>query len=177
MSVATLENGNLTLTQLIVNNLKYSDVTGYIPSSATLATNASSTGLTINNVFANDEVISPVVALTNSITPSNFVQLTCSSQNGLSVGQSGAVSSGAISCSNVFASTAVNGPTIGISNATTPTNFVQLTCPSQNGLSVGQGSTKGTLTCASILLSANGQTGTLSINSTGQLTWNSNVIA
>ena len=179
MSDATLENQDLTLNQLIVNNSKYSVVSGYIPVSATLTSNATTAELSVGNVFATTEVSTPIVGISNSTTPTNYVQLTCGSQNGLSVGQGSgtSASSGAISCSNVFASVEVSAPTLGIPNATIPTNFINLVCPSQNTLSIGQGSSNGTLTCASILLSANGQTGTLSINSTGALTWNNNVIS
>jgi hypothetical protein len=49
MSIASLENGNLTLNQLVVNNSLYSDVSGYIASQTIITSSKNSTSLTTGN--------------------------------------------------------------------------------------------------------------------------------
>ena len=126
----------------------------------------------------------------NSTTTTSFINLTCPNSNILAIGNgSGAsASNGDLLCNDIGVSGVITCATTGsiVSPSLafyvdTTTNFVNLT-GSGNVLSVGNssgvvGASNGTVRCSSIVLSANGSTGTLSVNSAGALTWNNVVIS
>jgi hypothetical protein len=141
-------------------------------------------------VSAGTSVSTPLAGIYNSTTTTSFINLSCPNSNILAIGNGTGVNAynGDLLCSDIGASGAITCATTG--SIVTPslafyvdttTNFVNLT-GSGNVLSVGNssgtvGASNGTVRCSSIVLSANGTTGTLSVNSTGGLTWNGAVIS
>ena len=135
-------------------------------------------------------VSTPIVGVYNPTTTTNFINLSCPNSNILAIGNGTGVNAynGDLLCSDIGVSGAITCSTTGsiVSPSLafyvdTTTNFVNLT-GSGNVLSVGNssgtvGASNGTVRCSSIVLSANGTTGTLSVNSAGALTWNGSVIS
>jgi hypothetical protein len=153
MSVASLENGNLTLNQLIVNNSQYAEASGYVPSSTTITSTKNSTTVSIPVLTATTEVITPEVGITNSTNPSLYVNLTCPTGNQLSIGTNPTNNTGTLICGSVDSSVNISSPLIGLDNSTPGgIGYVNLSCSSNNILSIGQGggesASSGTLNCA-----------------------------
>jgi hypothetical protein len=135
-------------------------------------------------------VSTPIVGVYNPTTTTNFINLSCPNSNILAIGNGSGVNAynGDLLCSDIGVSGAITCATTGsiVSPSlafyvNTTDNFVNLT-GSGNVLSVGNssgtvGASNGTVRCSSIVLSANGTTGTLSVNSAGALTWNGSVIS
>jgi hypothetical protein len=276
MSVASLNNGSLQLSELVISNEKYSNATGYVASSSTFSAGLTGTSLSVsgdivlpsgdiivenggltvsgdiscNAITATSEVVTPTVGLYSG-TQATFINLACSTGNTLAIGNgsganasNGTLDVGSINASGTITSEvggSISSTIYGLYNSTTTTDFVNLSCPNSNILAIGNGSganasngtldvssiefsgslsgsttasitvpelafyvntttdfvnltgsgnqlsignssgtvgaSNGTVRCASIILSANGQTGTLSVNSTGGLTWNGTLIS
>jgi len=232
MSVATLENQNLTLNQLTINNSQYSNVSGYVPSSSTfgstktgssvatpqiILTNATSettlSCLGINTLSTPNISTGNVgvnTALTLYGTPStNNVSMACLVDNAVSIyasGQSGAsvpiscLTTDILSVPNISTGSVGVNSSLSLYNPTDSAKNVALTCIQDNiasiyangtsGISCGFGcysdgnmqiyntttGTQGVLVCSSIQFLANGSSGSLSCNSSGQLTYNGVVI-
>jgi hypothetical protein len=255
MSVATLENGNLTLGNLTINNSQYAEASGYVASQTVFSSTVNSTSLTVPSIstptISTSNITTPLIGVVSSLGSTTFTNLTCSAGNTLSIGNgaggntsNGTLDVGGIVCSGIIsAETAgsVSTPIVGVYNPTTTTDFINLSCPNSNILAIGNGTgvnayngdllcsdigvsgaitcattgsivspslafyvnttdnfvnltgsgnvlsvgnssgtvgaSNGTVRCSSIVLSANGTTGTLSVNSTGGLTWNGVVIS
>jgi hypothetical protein len=106
MSVASINNGSLQLSELIVSNEKYSNSAGYAPSTASFSAGLTGTNVTIGNILADKVTI-------NSSNTANDYSLT-SYSNALS-----------ISCPNSIT------PLIQFGNSN---DYVQLSCPADNTL-------------------------------------------
>jgi len=127
MSVASLENGNLTLNSLTINNSQYAEALGYVPSQTLIVS-------TLNNTrIVNDELV------VGSPTGNNVV-LTCNTSNTLQVGADGVP--GNITCAEIITPEVVVG-NVGANN-------VVLACNASNTLQVGATGVPGSITCAEI---------------------------
>jgi len=129
MSVATLENGNLTLNSLTINNSQYAEASGYVPSQTLILSSLNSTRL------VNDEIV------VGSNTGNNVV-LTCNASNTLQVGADGVA--GNITCAEITT------PEVIVGSVSAGANNVVLTCNASNTLQVGATGVAGNITCAEI---------------------------
>jgi hypothetical protein len=120
MSVATLENGNLTLGNLTVNNSQYAEASGYVASQIVLASSVNTTNLTIPTLTASSAITTPQITFdfgtingtagnacnitSNGLalfTPSNVLTLlTVGGANNLTIGNG--TTTGTINTSQVF---------------------------------------------------------------------------
>ena len=129
MSVATLENGNLTLNSLTINNSQYAEALGYVPSQTLIVS-------TLNNTrIVNDELV------VGSSTGNNVV-LTCNASNTLQVGADNVP--GNITCAEITT------PEIVVGSVSVGANNVVLACNASNTLQVGATGVPGNITCAEI---------------------------
>lgn len=248
MSVASLENGNLTLNSLTINNSQYAEASGYVASQTVFSASVNST--TASTISATN-ITTPLIGVVSGLGSTTFTNLTCSAGNTLAIGNgaggsssNGTLDVGSIVCSGTISAEStgtISTPLVGVYNPTTSTNFINLSCPNSNILAIGNGTganasngdllcsdigvsgvitcattgsivspslafyvnttdnfvnlsgsgnvlsvgnssgvvgaSNGTVRCSSIVLSANGTTGTLSVNSAGALTWNGVVIS
>jgi len=117
MSVASLENGNLTLNSLTINNSQYAEALGYVPSQTLILSSLNNTRI------VNDEIV------VGSTTGNNVV-LTCNASNTLQVGATGVP--GDITCAEITTPSIVVGSLTG--------NNVNLSSPIPNNLTLNAGS-------------------------------------
>ena len=82
MSVASLNNGQLQLSELVISNEKYSNAAGYVASSSVFSSATNNTYLNI------DGTIASLTGLLQLGTAPVDVQLSCTSDNVLSIGGS-----------------------------------------------------------------------------------------
>ena len=201
MSVASLENGNLTLGNLTINNSQYAEAFGYVASQTVFSSTKNSTSL--NALTIGDTPLSSVngglsinsgqgglscgeidcisnASITGTVTigSSNCV-LDSGSGGGLSINSGqGGLSCGEIDC---ISNASIEG-TITLGSGTTT-----VLSASSGGLSIASGN--GSLACGdvdcignasivgTITLGGTGFSGVLSANGSGQLTWNGAVIS
>ena len=82
MSVASLNNGQLQLSELVISNEKYSNSTGYVASSSVFSS-------AVNNTYLNiDGTIASLTGLLQLGTSPVDIQLSCTSDNVLTIGGS-----------------------------------------------------------------------------------------
>ena len=62
MSVASLNNGQLQLSELVISNDKYSNATGYVASSSTFSSSTSGTSLSVPSISATTTISTPQVS-------------------------------------------------------------------------------------------------------------------
>ena len=85
MSLATLENQDLTLSSLTISNAEYSNVSGYVPSQASFTSSKTSTSLNVNTVSAVSQVIAPSFQLSLGGSTTSKPALSTNSANNMVV--------------------------------------------------------------------------------------------
>ena len=158
MSVASLNNGSLQLSELVVSNEKYSNASGYVASSSVFSSGVTGTNLNIGG----------------SLVLGNVSNITATSDGGISL-QSG---TGSLLCGDA---TIAGSITLGATSQTTELESTS------GGLSIANGngtlycggivSLGGAVFPGTITLGLAGVSGILSCNSGGQLLWNDVVIS
>jgi len=178
MSVASLENGNLTLNQLIVNNSQYSEASGFVSSQASFSSSVNSTAFNVPTISAVNSISTPALVLTSSSstqspslsTASNNLTVGTASNAGLflssPLGSVALVPTAPDTASiiNLKATTSLTTPQINLISST-PTPYPYITTSADDfvvSTSAGSG----------IVISTTGGSGTLSVNSSNQLLWN-----
>jgi hypothetical protein len=193
MSVASLEGGSLTLTNLNITNSQYSDVAGYIPNQAIFTTTKSSVGVNVNSLGITNganviELTVPTVGVLGVngtvncdsiglISGTQSVGIDCVSTGIVGVGgaiqlQNGSntvnLSSGGTNNTLTVGGTC-NATTFGITNGS---NAVPLTCVSSGVLSVPAINSSGTINANIFGITDGVNGGQLSVNASNQLLWN-----
>jgi hypothetical protein len=198
MSVASLENGNLTLTSLIIDNSLYDGVPGYVPQQSFISSTKDTVFIAVPNSISSTSLElyngSNIVTLTNS--GSNFLAV----NGGLTTSTDITVSGGDITLGSGSNSVLLTGTTANLSVVGGITAFgarINGNIVATGGqLTLGNGTDSVLLTGTTanlnvaggviafganingpITLTANGGTGTLSVNASNQLLWNNNVIS
>lgn len=222
MSVASLENGNLTLNSLTINNSQYAEASGYVASSSVFSSSVNTTSLSVPIIRT------PTLFLTNGASQppnlssgiSNNVILSSPNNCGLELN----TPAGTVILSATSTGLSVNEPIFLNNNGVTNppnissgiSNNIICSCPNGSGIEINtllKGisllnnnigleinapiflNTPGTTDAPNISSGANNSviiscpnnsgltlntpqgTGTLSVNSIGQLTWNGVVIS
>jgi hypothetical protein len=222
MSVATLENQDLTLTSLTISNAEYSNVSGYVPSSSSFSstkngTTLSTSTLTTSNIYSNSVFLTNGASLPPNLSSSASNNVILSSPNncGLELNTLNGTAllsavSGGLSINKALVLN-MNGATNAPSISSTVSNNIILSCPNGSGIeintalkgisllnnntglsinapiyldnagttnapNISSGSSNSVIiSCpnnSGLTLSTPQGTGTLSVNSTGGLTWN-----
>jgi hypothetical protein len=198
MSVASLENGNLTLNSLTISNSQYAEASGYVAQQSFISSTKDSVFLTVPNSISSAGLVlyngSNTVALSNSGATNLVVGGGLTTNTDITVsggditlgsGTNSVLLTGTTANLNVAGGISAFGATIqgqivstgGQITLGSGTNSVLLTGTTAN-LSINGGITAfGATINGPITLSANGGTGTLSVNSSNQLLWNGVVIS
>lgn len=232
MSIQSLNNGQLQLSELVISNEKYTGATGYVASSSSFSSSVAGSNLstpqiiltnatsetTISclgvNTLSTPNVSTGNVAVNTALTlygtPStNNVSMACLVDNAVSIyasGQSGAsvpiscLTTDILSVPNISTGSVGVNTSLSLYNPTNSADNVALSCIQDNiasiyangtsGISCGFGcysdgnmqiyntttGTQGVLVCSAIQFLANGSSGSLSCNSSGQLTYNGVVV-
>jgi len=136
MSVASLNNGSLQLSELVISNEKYSNATGYVASSSNFSAGVTGTSLTVPTISSS--IITATDYLVLGTNGGINAVLECTTTNTVQVGNvSGGGPAGNISCSNVTASGTVTGDQLTLVNPTTSTETVIATCTDNNVIQFG----------------------------------------
>jgi len=126
MSVASVNNGQLQLSELVISNEKYSAASGYVASQSTFTSSNTSTSLNSNTISAVSQVISPSFQLSLGGSTTSKPALSTNSAN------------------NCVIST-ITGAGLTLSN---PNGSVSLTAPSANTLAVPNLNVTGSVSAA-----------------------------
>jgi len=121
MSVASLNNGQLQLSDLTISNEKYAGATGYVAAETLFSSTKNSVTMSADTIIVNS--IDDISSI-NFVSGSDIVSLTCPDLLTLQVGLND-LPTGIVKCAEI---TLVNNPTTA--------NTVGLTCPADNTLEV-----------------------------------------
>ena len=193
MSVASLENGNLTLNSLTINNSQYAEASGYVASQTVISSTVNSTSLSVPNITTATSISTPQVSFpfgtingtaggacnisSNGLAlfnPSSAVTvLSVPSANNLTVGDG--TTTGVVNTSQLILASAsftgTNGGSLNIlpDNGSIAlfngSNSVSLTCSGSDTLTIGTGTTNGVINFSQAVLPC----GTLNGNAGGAL--------
>jgi hypothetical protein len=146
MSVASINNGSLQLSELVISNEKYSNATGYVASQTVLSSTVSSTALSVPDITASTGLTLGSGSNTCSIQAAAFNTIGIGGDNTGDITCGGISASGDITCVDINASGTIASLsfTVGTGN-----DVCGLSSTALNTLGVGA-SSGGTLACGDI---------------------------